>query len=95
MTFVSKWNGGNIYIKWWFQFTENASTAKVYGSGFHEAYFSVCLLIGLANKSISGVSKMSNIAMGDISGFNWYSVASWNLEFLSVSKLSLPGMCAV
>ena len=94
MTFVSKLNGGNIYMKWCLQFIEKASTAKASGSGFQETYFSVCLLIRLANKSISGVPKVSHTALY-ILGFNCHSVASWNfLEFLSASKFSLPGMCA-
>ena len=58
MTFVSKLNGGSIYMKWCLQFMEKGSTAKASGSGFQETYFSVCLLIQLANKSISGVPKV-------------------------------------
>ena len=94
MTFVSRLNGENIYMKWWLQFIEKVSTAKASGSGFQDTYFSVCLLIWLAYKSIPRVPKMPHTALY-ILGFSCHSVASWHfLEFLSASKLSLPGMCA-
>ena len=95
MTFVSRRNGRNIYVKCWLQFIKKkTSTAKASDSGFQETHFSVCLLIRPANKSTSGVPKVSHTALY-ILGFNCHSVASWNfLEFLSASKLSLPGMCA-
>ena len=93
MTFVSRLNGGNIYMKWWLGFIEKASTAKAFGSGFQETYFSVCLLIRLESKSISGIPKVPHTALY-ILGFNCHLVASWNfLELLPSPELSLPGMC--
>ena len=92
MTFVSRLNGGNIYMKGWLQYIEKASTAKAFGSGFQETYFSI--LIQLANKSISGVPKVSHTALY-ILGYSYHSIAFRNfLEFLSASKLSLLEMSA-
>ena len=62
-------------MKWCLKFIEKASTTKAPGSGFQETYFLVCLLIRLANKSISGVPKVSHTALY-ILGFNCHSVAS-------------------
>ena len=98
MTFVSRLNRGNIYMKWWLQFIEKASTSEDCSSGFKETHFWVCLLMRLADKWISGIPKVSHTALY-IFGFNLASakssVAAWNfLEFLSASKLFLPEMCA-
>ena len=96
MTFVSRLNRG-IYMKWWLQFIEKASTSEDCSSGFKERHFWVCLLMRLADKSISGIPKVLHTALF-IFGFNFASakssVAAWNfLEFLSASRLFLPEMC--
>ena len=93
MTFVSKLNWGNTYMNWCLQFIEKASTAKASSFGFQETYFSVWSLIQLANKSISGVPKVSHTALY-ILGFNCHSVASWNfLECLPASKFCVLHLC--
>ena len=92
MTFVSRLNGRNIYVKCRLQFVKKNINCKSFWFWFRGDIFAVCLLIWPANKSTSGVPKVSHTALY-ILGFNCHSVASWNfLEFLSASKLSLPGI---
>ena len=86
MTFVGRLNGGNIYMEWWLQFIEKASTEK-------EAYFPVCWSDWQIRQFLVYMPKVSQTALY-IFGFNCHSVLFWNfLEFLSASEFSLTGMC--
>jgi len=76
VTLVIMLKGGNIYRVEWSHVRLKASIAIASGSGCQLTYLSICLLILLANKSISGVYAISQIFLNK-SGFNIHSVFTW------------------
>jgi len=94
VTLVMILKGGNIYKVEQSQVRLKASIAVASGSGCQLTYLSICLLILLAKRSISGVYAISQIFLNK-RGFSIHSVLSWKtLENLSAVVFCLPGMKA-
>ena len=77
-----------------FQVREKALIAIASGSECQDTYLSDCLLILVAERSMSGFPNFSTI-LWKRAGLSFHSVTSSStLDYLSASILIVPGICA-